>query len=317
MRLAAGILLCVIAIGPAAAHGIAPVHPETLWRSWSFDALVVVPILIVLWLYGSGLRRLWKRAGRGHGVAYSAALSFALGMVMLFIALVSPLDALGATLLSAHMAHQGLMVAAVPPLLLFGKPGVVITWALNAGWRRALLGSAIWRRAVRFGNALSRPLAATVLHGLALWGWHAPAAFNAAVASEGVHALEHACFFVTALLLWRAILDARSSRRAGAALGAAFATLMHSGLLGALITMAPYPLYLWYGSRAPLWGFTALEDQQLAGLLMWVPMGFIYLSACLVLARRLMVVPEALLSEAACVKLASANPLREAPSRPL
>jgi len=78
-----------------------------------------------------------------------------------------------------------------------------------------------------------------------------------------------------------------SGRHVGPAVGATFATLMHGGLLGALITMAPQPLYAWYRGRTELWGLSALEDQQLAGLLMWVPMGLIYLAASLVLASRL------------------------------
>ena len=84
-----------------------------------------------------------------------------------------------------------------------------------------------------------------------------------------------------------------------------FATLMHSGLLGALITMAHYPLYAWYRGRTDLWGLSPLEDQQLAGLLMWVPMGVVYLAACLVLAGWLVAPQEGLAGRAAtrCVTL--------------
>jgi putative membrane protein len=287
MRVATGILLWVLTMGSAAAHGPAPVRPDTLWHSWSFDPLVLVPLLLACWLYARGVWHLWTRAGWGRGVAYFHALSFALGAAVLFVALVSPLDQLGETLLSAHMAQHGLLVAVVPLLLLLGKPGVAFAWALPESWRKSVLGSISWRWLTGTLNTLSRPLSAAVLHGLALWFWHAPAAFDAAVASYGVHALEHASFFGTALLFWRAILDAHSSRRAGRALGATFATLMHGGLLGGLITMAPYPLYTGYRGRTELWGLSLLEDQQLAGLLMWVPMGVVYLGACLVLASRL------------------------------
>jgi putative membrane protein len=99
--------------------------------------------------------------------------------------------------------------------------------------------------------------------------------------------LEHVCFFGTALLFWRAVLDARTSRRAAPALAAAFVTFMHSGLLGGLITLAPHPLYAVYVGRSAVWGLTALDDQQLAGLLMWVPLGLPYLTAGLFLASRL------------------------------
>jgi putative membrane protein len=267
------------------------------------------PLLLALWLYGRGLRELWTRAGSGHGVAHYSALSFALGAIVLFVALVSPLDPLGETLLSAHMVQHALLVAVAPPLLLLGNPGIVFAWALPTEWRRDFLGFKPWRSLTGIADTLSQPLPATVLHGLVLWFWHAPAAFNAAVANYGVHALEHSTFFGTALLFWRAILDARSSRRAGPALGAAFATLMHGGLLGALITLAPYPLYTWYQGRTELWGLSALEDQQLAGLLMWVPMGIVYLGACLVLASRL-IADKAPIVEAASAESVSVEELR-------
>jgi len=173
-----------------------------------------------------------------------------------------------------------------PPLLLLGKPGVVFAWALPARWRR-LLSSSTWRLITGAVDGLSCPLPAAALHGLALWVWHAPAAFDAAVARNGVHALEHGCFFGTALLFWRAVVVAWSRRHVGLAIGGTFATLMHGGLLGGLITMARHPLYAWYRGRTELWSLSALEDQQLAGLLMWVPMGIIYLAASVVLASRL------------------------------
>lgn len=185
------------------------------------------------------------------------------------------------------MAQHGLLVAVAPPPLLLARPGVVFVWALPARGR-ALLSSWTWRSLARLTDAVSRPLPAAVLHGLALWVWHAPAAFEAALARERVHALEHGCFFATASLVWRAVLLAWSSGRVGPALGAAFATMLHGGLLGALIAMAPHPLYAWYRGRTEAWGLSAVEDQQhLAGLLMWVPMGIIYMTTCLALASRL------------------------------
>lgn len=277
----------LLAVGPAAAHGPIPHGPDALWHAWSFDPLVLVPLLFSAWLYRRGLRLLWARAGRGRGVKLTHALAFGLGTAVLFIALVSPLDSLGETLLSAHMVQHALLVTAAPLLLLLGKPGVAFAWAFPAAYRKHFLASRVWRTLAAVGHALSRPLCAAVLHGLALWGWHAPGAFDAAVANYGMHALEHLSFFGTAILFWRAILDALSRRRVAAALGAAFATLMHGGLLGALITLAPYPLYAWYHDRTASWGLHALQDQQLAGLIMWVPMGIVYLGACLALAGRL------------------------------
>jgi putative membrane protein len=278
--------MLMLAAAPAAAHGPVPIQPDALWRVWSFDPLVVVPLLIAHWAYGHGTLRLWARAGRGRGIGRRHVLAFLLGEAVLIVALVSPLDQLGGTLLSAHMAQHGLLIAVAPPLLLLGRSGVAFAWAFRARNRRSFFASRNWRAFARLANAFSRPVPAASLHGLALWAWHAPGVFDAALASEWLHALEHASFFGTALLFWRALGNARGARRVTPALGAAFFTLIHSGLLGALISLAPRPLYGWYGATE-LWALSALEDQQLAGLLMWVPMGGVYFAACLYLASRL------------------------------
>ncbi len=218
-------------------------------------------------------------------MTYSHVVWFALGEAALIVALVSPLDALGGTLLSAHMIQHGLLIGVAPLLLLVGRPGVAFAWALPADARKKLLGSRFWRSLASLANTLSRPLPATTLCGLALWVWHAPGAFEAALQREWLHTFEHAAFFGTGLLFWRAVWDAGSSHHVGQALGAAFLTLMQGGLLGGLITLAPVLLYGWYRDRSELWGLTPLEDQQLAGLIMWVPMSVIYFALSLVLAR--------------------------------
>jgi putative membrane protein len=289
MRLTALFLALMAGALPVLAHGSDPVPFNAFWRVWDLDPLVLGLLLAAAWGYGRGIRRLWERAGRWRGIGRRHVAAFVLGLAVVVIALVSPLDRLGGTLLSAHMAQHGLLVTAAPLLLLMGKPGVAFAWALPAGWSRRKLAAVAWRPLARAGLWLSHPFPAATLHGLALWVWHAPALFDAAVEREWLHTLEHASFFGTALLFWRAILDARSGGRIGLALAAAFATLMHGGLLGGLITMAPRPLYGWYGGRTQAWGLTALEDQQLAGLLMWVPMGIVYFGACLWLASRLVI----------------------------
>lgn len=290
MRVIAPALPAFALVAPAVAHGPEPVLPETLWRTWSFDPVVLGALLLAVWLYLRGLRALRQRAGAARIIGDARAIAGGLGIGALFIALVSPLDPLGGTLLSAHMAQHALLVAVAPPLLLYARPGAAFFWALPAIRKARLLGSPIWRFPARLGRWLSRPLPAATSHGLVIWGWHAPAAFDAALASDALHVLEHVSFFGTALLFWSAILRACSPERAAAALGAAFTTLMQGGLLGALITLAPRSLYIWYAHRPALWGWTPLEDQQLAGLLMWVPLGVVYLGVCLWLASRLVLI---------------------------
>jgi cytochrome c oxidase assembly factor CtaG len=128
------------------------------------------------------------------------------------------------------------------------------------------------------------PLVATVLHGVAIWAWHVPALFAAALRSESVHWAQHLSFLITALLFWWAVLQRAPRERAfGAALFALFITAMHTGFLGVLLTFAPRPLLLGQ-SAASEWGLSDLEDQQLAGLIMWVPGSGAYVLAALVLA---------------------------------
>jgi putative membrane protein len=290
VRLGALFLVLLLNTGPAAAHGPVPIQPEALWHAWSSDPLVLVSLFVAHWAYGHGILRLWARAGRWRGIGRPQALAFLSGEAVLVAALISPLDELGGTLMSAHMAQHALLIGVAPPLFLLGRPGVAFAWAFPARARRRFFASRSWRTLARPVNALSRPVPAASLHGLALWGWHAPGAFDAALASGWLHAFEHASFFGTALLFWRALGNARLAWHVAPALGAAFFTLIHSGLLGALISLAPRPLYGWYGATE-LWGLSTIEDQQLAGLLMWVPMGGVYFATCLYLASRL-VAPE-------------------------
>lgn len=279
-------LLLALSPTPLAAHGAVPVAPDAVWSAWSLDPLVIAPLLLVHWLYGRGVLRLWARAGHGRGIGRSHVAAFVAAELALFVALVSPVDALGGVLLSAHMVQHGLLVVIAPPLLVMARPGVALTWAMPAGWLRGPPAVA-WRKLAQAVRRLARPAPAALLHGLTVWLWHAPALFEAALARPWLHWLEHATFLATAMLLWQSLLSARGGASAAAALAGTFATLMHTGLLGGLLTLAPEPLYRWYAGQSELWGLSPLSDQQLAGLIMWVPMGLAYLAAALWLAARL------------------------------
>jgi putative membrane protein len=185
------------------------------------------------------------------------------------------------------MMQHGLLVVVAPPLLLLSRPGAAFAWGLPEATKRGAV-LATWRCLSRLGRLLTRPLPALVLHGVTLWIWHAPPLFEAALQNEWLHGLEHLTFFATALLFWQAVLGAQRGTAIGPALAITFLTLIHTGLLGALLTFAPSQLYDWYGGRAELWGLSPLGDQQLAGLIMWVPMGLVYVGAALVLAGRML-----------------------------
>lgn len=252
-----------------------------LLRAWDLDAVIVLPLLAAAGLYGIGTVRLRRRLGPGRGIRASAAALFAAGWLLLVLVLVSPLHALSEQLFAAHMVeHETLMIAAAP-LLVLSQPLPAFMWSLPRG-ARILIAASISRMAPMW-RFLTAPLIATVLHGVAIWIWHVPPLFLAALGSQSLHWLQHASFLGTGLLFWWAMLRPRQRRGGyGRSVGHLFATSMHTGLLGALLTLSPRP---WFPTAGGL-GFTPLEDQQLGGLLMWFPGCMVYAIAALVLAGR-------------------------------
>jgi putative membrane protein len=205
--------------------------------------------------YGAGVRRLWGRAGR-RGIAPAHVAAFAAGIGVLALAVLSPLHHLAERFLWAHMIQHELLMVVAAPLLVLGRP----------------LQAFVWLQPVRIPRWLSDPLLAWGLHAAAIWLWHAPHFFEAAVSGEGLHFAQHASFLGSAILFWWAVL-ARGELGAMASL---FTTMLHTGALGALMTF----------SRASWYSGYALEDQQLAGLVMWVPAGLVYPLVALFIGSR-------------------------------
>jgi putative membrane protein len=245
------------------------------------DPGVLLPLGAALVLYASGYRRLAAKAGRL--VQPLAAACFVAGWAVLAVALASPLHALGAELLAAHMVQHELVIVAAAPLLVLGRPVVPWLFALPARWRRGL-GRWSRRGAVRsVWDAASRPLVAFALHATAILAWHVPVAYQATLRSDAAHALQHASFLATALVFWQALFHPRSRARHGPAVLYLFATSLYTGGLGALLALSPTPWYPAYGAAGAAWGYTPMEDQQLAGLIMWMPGTAMYLAAALAL----------------------------------
>jgi cytochrome c oxidase assembly factor CtaG len=272
--------------GVALAHEGAPPAPHDLWRSWNLDPVIVAGLGLGVWLYGRGLRRLWRRAGVGRGVRRWQAAWFALGVTALAVALLSPLDPLGGALFSAHMVQHLVLSLIAAPLIVLSAPVLPFLWAVAPARRRALgrwwKGSTILRAA---WHGAVHPLVAWLLAATALLVWHLPALYQAALRSELVHAAEHAGFFGSALLFWWTVVHAGGRRAPGHgwAILSIFGAAALSGALGVALTYAPSPWYPAYAATTTAWGLTPREDQQLAGLIMWIPAGMIYLLAALAL----------------------------------
>jgi putative membrane protein len=264
---------------PVGAHEGRPPEPHDLWMAWSFEPFVVIALALSAWLYQRGARRMVNRSWRD-----AESFAFLAGWLTLVIALVSPLDRLGAALFSAHMTQHEVLMLIAAPLLILGRPLAPFLLALPAHWRREL--TAPWktgmaRRGWRF---LVRPFVAWLTHAVVLWVWHAPALFQATLESESVHAAQHLSFLVSALLFCEALIHGRERRLGyGAAVIYVFTTAVHTSALGALLTFSQTLWYPAYQKTTAAWGLTPVEDQQLGGLIMWVPAGVVYLVAGLLL----------------------------------
>jgi len=281
---AAATLLAAALSRPAWAHG----GPGDLLigSTWTFDPWVVAPLYLTAGLYLVGTHRLWRRAGIGRGVRQWQAACFWTGWLACAAALISPLHWLGDRLFSAHMIEHGVLMAVAAPLIAISRPYGAIMWALPARWRR--LGAVpADSYAMRTWLFVSHPLVASVIHGFAIWAWHVPYLYEAALEQPTMHRLQHLSFFLTALLFWWSMFHgARRDRSHALALLCLFITSLHTGALGLVIGLANRLWIPGQSANAAAWGLTPLEDQQLAGLVMWVPMGIVYTVAALFVAAR-------------------------------
>lgn len=263
-----------------------PVAPSELWSSWHPDPVIVAVLALSVVLYHHGLSRLRARH-RGPAVSWRAVVSFDAGVAALAVALVSPLDAAAASVFWAHMVQHLVLMVVAAPLLVCGRPGTVLPWALPARQRRLVRRAGARRPVSRVVEVLSHPLVAWAVGTTTLWAWHHPALYDAAVRHDLVHALEHVTLLGTAAVVWAVALGrTRATVPVPLAAMLLFATALQSGALGAVLTLAREPLYEAHTATAPLWGMTPLGDQQLAGALMWMPPSLLYVAVTAALLVR-------------------------------
>ena len=167
------------------------------------------------------------------------------------------------------------------PLLVLGLSPAILAWCVPRSWRFVLTRSHSFTGLQALWKLLSHPLVAWTLHVLALWVWHTPGLYQAALVNENLHALEHISFLGSGLLYWWSLLYTTRGEQLGVRLLSLFTMGLQSGLLGALLTFSPQTWYTGQSAAAASWGLTPLSDQQLAGVLMWMPAGLIYLAAAL------------------------------------
>ncbi|MDE2488574.1 MAG: cytochrome c oxidase assembly protein [Alphaproteobacteria bacterium] len=236
----------------------APPTPSELWSRWNLDPVLIGLLLAVLGLYWAGARL--------AGVPRGRRLSFYAGWALSTAALISPLCPLSVALFSARVGQHMFLTTIAAPIVVIGRPQD----AVGALWRRIMGREPPPVRSGEFG-----PLWAAAAYGVLLWWWHSPAPYAATFHGDLVYWTMHLSLYGSALWLWATLLEAGQERFAVTAAAIAL-TSLQMGVLGAVITFAPRPLYAPHLLTAWWWGLSPLGDQQLGGAIMWAPSGAIF-----------------------------------------
>jgi putative membrane protein len=282
-------MLVLTSISTVLASLALPLEQRSLWSvPWSWEPSIVPPLvlLLVVYLFGVLRRGSWTTLRWRHA-------SFLSGWAALVLALTSPLHQLGEQLFSAHMLQHEILILISAPLISASHPAATYLWAFAPRQRKYVGG---WVHVVESKwpiRFIMRPLTAWLLEAAALWIWHVPALYQATLTSDWAHAAQHLSFFLTAVLFWSALYGVgRSAMGYGAATLYVFGTAVHCTALGALLTFSAVLWYPAYASTTQSWGLTPLEDQQLGGLIMWVPTAAVFILIGLVLFARWVVEAE-------------------------
>jgi cytochrome c oxidase assembly factor CtaG len=266
---------------PILAHPGQPPAPHDLWSAWNLHPVLLGGLLLAAWAYRRG-----QTSGPRRPIDTWRARCFTAALVALGLALLSPLDALSGALASAHMVQHLLLLLVAAPLLALSAPSSAILRGSPLALRRA---SGRWRRRLGLTHTTFRPLrhpaAVWLLSVGVIWFWHAAGPYDSTLDNQPLHVLEHASFLVTAVLFWQVVVGVRGAGRVSGGLGVlvVFAMAMQSVFLSVLLTFARTPWYSGYAQTTAPWGLDPLTDQRLAGVIMWIPAGGIYLVVALAL----------------------------------
>ena len=241
------------------------------WTAWEIHPSVLIGCALFALLYLWGIGPLRERHALAPRVPVKKAIAFLSGVALLFLALNGPIHDLSDNyLFSAHMVQHMLLMMIMPLLLLLGTPA----WLIQPLLRRDGL-----RRVARF---ITHPATAFTIYNVVFIGWHFPEMYNWALVNHEVHIVQHLMFIAVATLMWWPVVNPvpELSRMASPVVMLyLFAYGIPMGVVSAFITMAEAPLYDWYATAPRVLPLTPLEDQQLGGVIMWVPGMLIYWSA--------------------------------------
>jgi len=254
----------------------------TQWN-WQPSIILGTIAIIALYLYAVGPLRVKYRLG--EPVKTSQAIAFLLGVNSIFLVLFSPLDRLSDDyLFSAHMLQHLVLTIVGPPLMIVGTPD----WLIKPLLRNRFI--------FRIAKFLTYPFVAFTLYNVNFWLWHAPLLYDATLVNETLHIQEHMIFIVFSLIYWWPVFSPLKEDLPPLSIGGQILYIFLGGMptvaLGAGLTFAP-PLYTPYIYAPRVWGLSPAMDQQLGGLIMWVPANIAYIIVASVLFIRWMQAQEA------------------------
>ncbi len=265
--------------------------PNRWLTAWTFSPAVLVWLVLAGAAYERGRRQVRARTAGSLSprvVTTNQVACFWSGLALVALVLLSPLDRMAEVLVSAHMAQHLLLGLVAPLLLVLGRSVTVMVWGLDPRRRRALdhlrrqvLPPPRFRR-----SAPAIGVLAVGLHVASWWLWHIPVMFDAALHHGLLHAAEHVSLLGGGVALWWVASGVRWRERSGLGVMYVFLAAFGTGALAALLTLAPSALYTESAVRVHQWGLTRLGDQQLAGAMMWVPGGAVYLGVGVMLFLR-------------------------------
>ncbi len=277
----------------AGAHG-AWDDGEQAWQQWNFSPWVLLSLIAMTVFYFRGQFHLARIRAYRQQVSRAQQRAFIAGLIVLVVALLSPVDTLSDHLAWVHMLQHSLLMMVAAPLIAWSSPSHLSLWSLPPSlWKRV---TQIKRRIpARVRENLARPLGIWILYSVTLWLWHLPLLYEAALHDPVVHDFQHLSFFVTSFFFWKLVIDPFAKRNLMPALGLLylFVTSMHAMVLGVLMTLSPVAWYAFYLERAPAFGLSALDDQRIAGLIMWMPAGATYVVVSIGLILKLVREPVA------------------------
>lgn len=269
------IYACLVSLLPA----IAIAHVQQAASRFSGEWLLTGLLIVVAALYARGFLRLWHKSAAGKHSLRRQGLLFSAGWMVMALSLLSPLHRLGARSFTAHMIEHELLMLVATPLMALSKPLGILLWGFRSPIRQVLAGMGKTSSFTAFWNVISSPLSASLIQATMLWVWHSPMLFDRALQSEGWHAAQHLSLVFSALLFWWSMnRTAATLQRPGVAVFFLFFTSIQSGFLGALMAFANSPWYTRYAAMgmSGTGNLTPLEDQQVAGLIMWIPGGAVH-----------------------------------------